>query len=126
MSSSFIAVVDDDEVLRSSLVDLMRSVGYRAEPFMSAETFLAASCLSLFDCVIADVHMTGMSGLGLIRKLREQGSTTPVILITAQAYRRLDDEATSVGALCLLRKPLETDVLLEQVEKSLSNDRPQR
>jgi FixJ family two-component response regulator len=120
VTSPLIAIIDDDEALCSALVDLMRSIGYRVEPFASAETFLASSNLFLFECIIADVHMPGMSGLDLARKLREQGSMTPVILITALSDKRLDDEAISVGAQCLLRKPLETRALFDCVERSLS------
>jgi FixJ family two-component response regulator len=122
--SALVAIIDDDEALRSSLVDLMHSTGYRAEPFASAETFLASSNLLNVECVIADVHLPGMSGLNLARKLQEQGDMTPVILITALTDRRLDDEATLAGAQCLLRKPFETRVLLDCVERSLFDERP--
>jgi FixJ family two-component response regulator len=115
----FVAIVDDDEALCSSLVDLMRSVGYRAEPFYSAETFLISANRPSLDCVIADVHMPGMGGLNLLRELREQGILTPVILITALPDKHLDDEASSRGALCLLRKPFEISSLLDCIARSL-------
>jgi FixJ family two-component response regulator len=124
VTDPLVAIIDDDEALCSSLVDLMRSVGYRAVPFASAETFLTSSTLIGLDCVIADVHMPGMGGLNLVRKLHEQGVVTPVILITALPDKHLDDEAISVGARCLLRKPFETNALLDWVERSLSNERP--
>jgi FixJ family two-component response regulator len=126
VTSPLVAIIDDDEALCSSLVDLMRSIGYRVEPFASAETFLASSNLVLFDCVIADVHLPGMSGLDLARKLPEQGGMSPVILITGLPDKRLDDEAISVGAQCFLRKPFETKALLDCVERSLSNECPPR
>jgi FixJ family two-component response regulator len=122
--SPLVAIIDDDEALRSSLVDLMHSTGYRVEPFASAETFLASPNLLDFEGVIADVHLPGMSGLNLVRKLREQGDMTPVILITALTHRRLDDEATLAGAQCLLRKPFEARALLDCVERSLHDERP--
>jgi FixJ family two-component response regulator len=115
-----VAIVDDDEALCLSLVDLMRSIGYRAEPFTSAEALLTSSDLSSWNCVIADVHMPGMGGLNLVRKLHEQGIVTPVILITALPDKQLDDESISVGARCLLRKPFDTNSLLDCVERSLS------
>jgi FixJ family two-component response regulator len=118
-----VAIVDDDEALCRSLVDLMHSVGYHAEPFASAEALLMSSELPLFGCVIADVHMPGMSGLNLVRKLQEQGVVTPVILITALPDKHLDDEAVSVGARCLLRKPFEATTLINHVDRSLSDDR---
>lgn len=126
MKSPFIAIIDDDKALCSSLVDLMRSVGYRAEPFFEAETLLRHPNLSLFDCVITDVRMPGMNGLDLVRKCQELGGIAPVILITALADRQLDDEAIAVGAQCLLRKPLETQTLLDWVERSLSSEHASR
>jgi FixJ family two-component response regulator len=126
VTSPFVAVIDDDGALCLSLVDLMRSIGCRAEPYISAETFLTSSNLFSFDCVIADVHMPGMGRLDLIRKLRELGIMTPVILITALPDGHLDDEAIAVGAQCLLRKPFETNSLLDWVKRSLSNDRSTR
>src|SRR5258708_23348105 len=126
VTSPLVAIIDDDEALCSSLVDLMRSVGYHAEPYSSAETFLTSSNLFSLDCIPSDVHMPGMSGLDLLRKLHHQGITTPVILITALPDKHLDDEAVSLGAECLLRKPFETNSLLDSVERSLSNERPAR
>lgn len=118
MATPFLAVIDDDEALCESLVDLMRSVGYRAEPFSSAESFLEFADRFGLDCIIADVHMPGMGGLDLIRALHENKIMTPVILITALPDRYLDEEAASRGALCLLRKPFDTSSLLDWIERS--------
>jgi FixJ family two-component response regulator len=97
----------------------MRSVGYRAEPFYSAETLLMSADRSSLDCIIADVHMPGMGGLNLLRELHELGVLTPVILITALTDKHLDNEAASRGATYLLRKPFETSTLLDCIERSL-------
>ncbi|HZC95607.1 MAG TPA: response regulator [Bradyrhizobium sp.] len=121
-----VAIIDDDDALGSSLVDLMRSIGYRAEPYHSAEAFLASANLFNSHCIVADVHMPGMSGLDLVRKLHEQSIMTPVILITALDGKYLDDEAISVGAFCLLRKPFETNSLLDCVERSVPHEWPMR
>jgi FixJ family two-component response regulator len=115
----FVAIIDDDEVLCASLVDLMSSVGYRTEAFVSAEAFLMSDKRVSSDCIIADVHMPGMSGLDLIRELRTQEIMTPVVLITAQPDKRLDGEAAAIGALCLLRKPFDVSSLLEHIARSL-------
>ncbi|MGR4932265.1 response regulator transcription factor [Bradyrhizobium sp. CAR08] len=120
MTSSLVAIIDDDEALCSSLVDLMRSIGYRAEPFASAESFLRSPMSSSSDCIVADINMLEMSGLTLTRKLREQNILTPVILITALSEKHLEDEASSVGAQRLFRKPFNANALLECVERSLS------
>jgi FixJ family two-component response regulator len=122
VTSPLVAIIDDDNALCSSLVDLLRSIGYRAEPHYSAETFLTSADLLNAHCIVADVYMPGMSGLDLVRKLHERGITTPVILITALASKYLDDEAISVGACCLLRKPFETISLLDCVERSLPDE----
>jgi FixJ family two-component response regulator len=114
-----VAIVDDDEALCSSLVDLMSSIGYRAESFASAEALLMSVNLSGFECVVADVHMPGMGGLRLVRELHEIGIMTPVILITALPDAHLDEEAVSIGAQCLLRKPFEIALLLDRVQRSL-------
>jgi FixJ family two-component response regulator len=114
----FVAIVDDDEASRSSLADLMRSVGYRTEPFASAETFLMSDNRFSSDCIIADVHLPGMSGLDLVRELHAQNIMTPVILITALSDKQLDGQAVSIGALCLLRKPFDISSLLDHVARS--------
>jgi FixJ family two-component response regulator len=121
-----VAIVDDDDLLCSSLVDLMRSIGYRAEPYYSAETFLTSVNLLNVHCIVADVHMPGMSGLDLVRNLRQRRIMTPVILITALPDTHLDSETISVGAQCLLRKPFEIESLLDCVERSLPDERPMR
>ena len=115
----FIAVVDDDEALGSSLVDLMRSIGYRAEPFTSAEALLRFPDRFGLHCIIADINMPGMSGLSLLDALRQQDIRTPVVLITALTDNYLDEEAASKGALCLLRKPFEMSSLLDHIDRSL-------
>jgi FixJ family two-component response regulator len=115
----FVGVVDDDEALCSSLVDLMRSTGYCAESFASAEALLTFDRLSSLDCIVADVHMPGKSGFELIEALNDDGVTIPVILITALSDKKLDEDAVSRGALCLLRKPFETTSLIDWIERSL-------
>lgn len=124
VTDPIVAVVDDDDALCLSLVDLMRSIGYRAEPYASAEKCLSSPNLLNWDCIVADVHMPGMGGLQLVRQLREIGVATPVILITALPDKQLDSEAIAVGAFDLLRKPFETDSFLNCVERCLSDERP--
>jgi FixJ family two-component response regulator len=119
VTGPLVAIVDDDDALCSSLVDLMRSIGYRAEPYCSAETFLTSVNLLNVRCIVVDVNMPGMNGFDLVRKLHEQDVMTPVILITALSDTHLDDEAISAGAQFLLRKPFEIEALLDCVERSL-------
>ena len=113
-----IAVVEDDESFKIALVESLNSLGYRALGFASAEEFIAANADQSCDCIITDIHMTGMSGFDLKRLLASRGSTTPVIMITAQAEPSLEARAIACGALCLLRKPFEADTLIECLEKA--------
>jgi FixJ family two-component response regulator len=126
VSGSLVAVIDDDEALCLSIVDLLRSTGYRAEPFTSAETFLTSSDISDPDCIVADVHMPGMGGLNLVRELRKRRVKTPVILITALPDEYIDHQAHWSGARFLLRKPFEADSLLNCIAESLANKRRER
>ena len=113
-----IAVVEDDESFRMALVESLDSLGYRALGFASAEEFIADDVDKLCDCIITDIHMTGMSGFDLKRLLASRGSTTPVVMITAQTERALEAKAIACGAVCLLRKPFETDILVDCLEKA--------
>jgi FixJ family two-component response regulator len=119
VTAPLVAIVDDDTALCSSLSDLMHAFGYRTEAFVSAETLLLSGNLPTFDCIVADVNMSGMSGFKLVQKLLQEGITTPVILITALPGKHLEEDAVSMGAFCLLRKPFETSSLLECVKRGL-------
>ena len=114
-----ISVVDDDESFRLAIVGSLRSLGYAARGFSSAEEFIAAKGAGLSDCLITDLHMRGMSGIDLIRELQAQGSTLPAIMITGRPEPGLETKAMALGATCLLRKPFETDALIQCLEKAL-------
>ncbi len=118
-NKSLIAVIDDDDPFRASLVDSLLSLGYEARGFASAEEFVTADGQAECDCVITDVHMPGMSGLDLKRLLVGLGSEMPVIMITARTDPDLEARAAATGALCFLRKPIETPALLEWLKKAL-------
>lgn len=116
-----ISVVDDDESFRLAIVGSLRSLGYAAQGFVSAEQFIAASGAASSDCVITDLHMRGMSGIDLIRYLQAQDPTLPVIMITGRPEPGLEPKAAALGAICLLRKPFETEALIHCLEKAFSN-----
>jgi FixJ family two-component response regulator len=119
MHGPLIAIIDDDKSLCSSIGDLLRAHDYRVELFLSAEAFVDSLDQSKFDCVIADVCMPGDGGFTLAQELRQRGSTIPIILITGLLERHLEEVALSFGAQCLLRKPLETTALLNQIKARL-------
>lgn len=114
-----ISIIDDDASLRGALVRLVRSLGYGARGFASAEDFLRNGTGHGFACVITDIQMPGMSGIELKRHLAAEGCPLPVIMITARAEREIEEQARASGAVCFLRKPFEADVIVRCLEKAL-------
>jgi FixJ family two-component response regulator len=114
-----ISVIDDDDSLRSALVGLVRSLGYNARGFGSAEEFLQADEMRTFSCIITDIQMPGMSGLELKRHLTAEHVRAPVIMITARPEADLEAKAMASGAICFLRKPFDANALIDCVEKAL-------
>jgi FixJ family two-component response regulator len=111
-----IAVIDDDESFRVALVESLSSLGYGADGYASAEDYIRAVGGKSFDCVVTDIHMPGMNGLDLMKRLATQGSTIPVVLITARSDTNLEARAAAAGAACLLRKPFEINNLIACIE----------
>jgi FixJ family two-component response regulator len=114
-----IAVVDDDEAVRLAIDNLMRSLGLRAVVFASAEAFLASGSSSTAACLITDVQMPGMSGVELQSHLAFQGSTMPVILITAFPREEVRAQVEARGAAGYLSKPFEPQILVECLDRAL-------
>jgi FixJ family two-component response regulator len=107
-----VAVVDDDESVREALPDLLREFGFAAQPFSSAEEFLASDEMNQTKCLVLDVVMPGMTGLELQKELKARGQRTPVIFITAQKDEGLRARALEQGAVELLVKPFSDTALL--------------
>lgn len=118
MSEPFITIIDDDESLRTALVGLVRSLGYEAGGFGTADAFLAARPLT--DCIVTDIHMPGLSGIDLQRELTRLGDATPVIMITARTEPGLEQRARESGALCVLKKPFEAAALADCLQTALA------
>ena len=78
-----IAIVDDDDVVREAMKSLMRSLGYNASTFGSADEFLKSEQVSKTSCLITDLHMPGLSGLDLQDRLIAAGHRFPIIFLTA-------------------------------------------
>jgi len=111
-----IAVIDDDQSFRMALVESLSSLGYGADGYASVEDYIGSTGGKSFDCVVTDIHMPGMSGLDLMKRLAAGGSTTPVVLITARSDTNLEAKAAAAGAARLLRKPFEINDLIECIE----------
>ena len=111
-----IAVIDDDDSFRIALVELLSSLEYESSGYVSAEDFVRVIGGRSFDCIVTDIHMPGMSGLELMKRLTAEGSITPVVLITARSDSQLEAKAAAAGAACLLRKPFEINDLIMCIE----------
>jgi FixJ family two-component response regulator len=114
-----ISIVDDDDALRNSLDDLMRSIGFRAQGFPSAEAFLASNHASDTACLILDVRMPGMNGLDLQRRIVAARWRIPIIFITSLADDVARARALEAGAVAFLRKPFREEELLNAMDAAL-------
>jgi FixJ family two-component response regulator len=110
-----IAVIDDDLRVLESLVNLLRSFGFSAESYKSAEQFLESDTLSRTSCIVTDVEMPQMSGLGLLQFLKHRNSEVPVIIITGKPSARSEAFYLESGAIGFFRKPVDGDALVELI-----------
>ncbi len=115
-----ISVVDDDVSVRTAVISLLRSLGLRGLAFDSAEAFLQSGELESTKLLITDIHMPGMSGIDLKRQLDAQGSTVPVIMITAKMETSVLERARACNPSCLLKKPFDSDEFVACVERALA------
>ena len=111
-----IAVIDDDLRVLESLANLLASFGYKAESYKSAEQFLESGTLSRTCCIVTDVEMRQMSGLGLLQYLKNSNSTVPVIIITGKPSARSEAFYLKNGAVGFFRKPVEGEALVELID----------
>jgi FixJ family two-component response regulator len=116
---STICIVDDDDDVRESISSFFRSVGLHVEGFGAAEMFLESAALADVGCLITDLHMPGMDGLGLHRELIRRGVAIPVIVMTAYATPEAKAEAQGLGAAGFVDKPVDPELLLHDVEAIL-------
>ncbi|MDB5043454.1 MAG: response regulator receiver protein [Candidatus Eremiobacteraeota bacterium] len=114
-----VAVVDDDESVRSAVHGVLKSVGLKTRAFASAEEFLGSGHQSETACLITDIQMPGMSGLELQATLAEEERRIPIIFITAYGDAKTRTQAMRGGAIEFLVKPFDDDVLLESVRAAL-------
>jgi FixJ family two-component response regulator len=133
-SCHVVALVEDDDSVRTVLARLVAALGYRVEAFRSAETFLGAeppppipdhgngNNSGWWSCLLSDVHLPGMSGLALARHLRAMPTRlalVPILLMSGSDHPTLRQEAIKVGAVLFLPKPLDKDVLAEALERAI-------
>jgi two-component system response regulator FixJ len=110
-----IYVIDDDDGVRETLEILLRGEGFETESYASAAAFLACASAKTRGCVVTDVQLPGLSGIGLIEGLRERGVTMPVVVITGHANLSLAVEAMKKGAADFIEKPCSAGALLAAI-----------
>ncbi len=115
-----IAIVDDDESVRKATKSLVRSLGYEAATFCSAEEFLGSSQLKTAACLITDVRMPGMSGVELQDRLIADGRSLPTVFISAFSDERVQQKVLESGAVGYLHKPFEEDRLIACIDMALN------
>jgi FixJ family two-component response regulator len=128
-----ITIIDDDESVRRALRRLIVSLGFNAETFETSEKFLESVLGAISPagtpapsearCLILDVHLPGLSGLELQRRLHEEGRNLPIVFITAYPDDQARDQAMQGGAIAFLYKPFEQQALLDAVQKGLAQSR---
>jgi two-component system response regulator FixJ len=115
-------VIDDDEAVREVLSFQLGSAGIDVRTYDSAAGFLKAALPVQTGCIITDVRMPDVSGIDLLRRLRQLKVTAPVIVITAHGDIPLAVEAMRMGAVDFLEKPFEDEVLLASVRSALDRE----
>jgi len=121
-----ISIVDDDESVREATKGLVRSLGYTAVTFGSAEEFLSSERMPETSCIIADVQMPGVSGVEMQDRLIAEGHRLPVIFITAFPEDRVRERALEAGAIGYLSKPFNEEHLIGCLDKALGIRAPGR
>jgi FixJ family two-component response regulator len=120
LAKHVISIIDDDESVREATKSLVRSLGYRAAVFASAEEYLQSDRLDDSSCLITDLHMPGMSGADLQDRLRADGRQIPMIFVTAYYEEKVRDRVLDAGAYGFLRKPFNDESLIECLDKALT------
>jgi FixJ family two-component response regulator len=119
--TKLVAIVDDDDLMRSALQGMMKAVGWTAQAFASAEEFLKSGQQHQTACLIADIRMPGMSGLELQARLNAEHCRIPTIFITAHGDAKMRMQALRAGAVEFMAKPFDDDILLESVRAALES-----
>ena len=116
-----VAIVDDDDLMRSALQGLLKAVGMPAQAFASAEEFLKSGQQRQAKCLITDIRMPGMSGLELQAHLNAERCKIPIIFITAHGDEKMRMQALRAGAVEFMAKPFDDEALVESVRAALES-----
>jgi FixJ family two-component response regulator len=115
-----IAIVEDDAGVRTALVQLLRSAGFAACAFPSAEEFLEGESYDGIDCLIADVNLPGMTGVALVQTLASDGSRLPAVMMTGRDDPYTLELIKQVSPVQCLRKPFSDDALFDAIRFAMA------
>src|ERR1700720_1749397 len=118
-AKELVCIVDDDQSVRRGLGRLFKSAGYAAETFASAENYLAREIFEGPICLVLDVRMPGLSGLGLQEALESRGACEQIVFITGRSDVPTCTQAMKKGAVDFLMKPFDSEELIEAVKRAL-------
>jgi len=118
--NKLVAIVDDDDSVRGTLQELLRSAGFPSRAFESAEAFLGSGHQLETACLITDIRMPGMSGLELQATLNAGRCKIPTIFITAHGDEEMRFQALRAGAVEFLSKPFDDEILIESIRAALN------
>jgi two-component system response regulator FixJ len=119
MSEATIFIVDDDQDLRATLVDLVETAGLKAEAYASANEFAAVCQASREGCLVVDIHMPGMDGLELQQQLKDDRIDIPVVVITGRGDVPKAVKALKAGAVDFIEKPFSGEHVLTSIRRAL-------
>jgi FixJ family two-component response regulator len=113
-----IAIVDDDSGTLDAIGLLLDAHGFEVRPFDSAEAFLERDAVEQLDCLLLDIHLVGLSGIDLQRRLVASGSTLPVIFMTGLDDAATRGQALRAGCVAYLQKPVHARQLMDAIHSS--------
>lgn len=119
-SAELISIVDDDPYVRAATSSLVRSQGWAAREFGSAAAFLDSDSVTRTRCLVCDVHMPELDGIGLLHRLEAEGIRVPTLFITAFASARMRERVQASAALCLIEKPIDAAELERWIRRALA------
>jgi FixJ family two-component response regulator len=125
-SDALIAIVDDDPSVRRGLQRLIRSAGWKAETFASAQEFLARPLADAPSCLVLDLQLPGLSGLHLQQRMAELGLDIPIVFLTGHGNIPASVQAMKAGAIEFLTKPVDEQNLLKAIQEAIERDRRTR
>jgi FixJ family two-component response regulator len=122
-TDAVIAIVDDDPSVRKGLERLIRSMGWRAETFSSAQEFLECPQGEAPSCIVLDLQLPGLSGLDLQKRMAEAGLETPIVFLTGHGDIPASVQAMKGGAVEFLTKPVDEKELSRAIQEAIERDR---